>query len=110
MTLSHTDDSGFNLMELMAVVAIMGILVAIAFLSLIVSTNNARRVACKQNQRILTEAVSVYAAGHKIDPSDVDDLDPYVSNFANAVQCTNRDGVLLEYNPVSRVVTCENHP
>jgi len=110
MTLSHTDDSGFALLELMTVLLILAILVSIAFLSYIVTTNNARQITCKQNQRILTDAVSIYTADHRIDPNDVDDLEPYVRNFANAVQCTNRDGVLLEYNPLSGIVTCDNHP
>ena len=110
MTLQRTDDSGFTLMELMTVLLILAILVTIAFLSYIVATNNARRITCLQNQRILTGAVSVYTAEHGIDPNDVDDLEPLVRNFANAVQCPNRDGVLLEYDPLSGIVTCDNHP
>lgn len=109
MTLDRTDDSGFTLVELMTVVLILAILVSIAFLSYIVATNRVRQITCKQNQRILTDAISVYTAEYGTDPGDVDDLAPYVRNFANAVQCLNRDGVLLEYDPLSGIVTCDNH-
>ncbi len=97
-------------MELMAVIAILAVLVAIAMLSYIVSTNNARRVTCKHNQRVLSDAVLVYEAAHDTKPTTVDDLEPYVQNFDNVVVCPNHDGTRLEYDPVTEQVTCDNHP
>ncbi len=110
MFIKSRDDDGFTLVEILTVVLILAVLVAIAVLSYIVSTNNARSVTCRQNQRTLSDAVSVYEAEHDAKPTTIDDLEPYVHNFDDVVECPNHDGTRLEYDPATEQVTCDNHP
>ncbi|TFG62904.1 MAG: prepilin-type N-terminal cleavage/methylation domain-containing protein [Gemmatimonadales bacterium] len=103
-------DHGFSLIELMAVIAILAILVAIAFLSYTASTSNARRIACLHNQRALTDSILEYQLEYNANPNEVDDLEPYIRDFDRVVKCPNGDGVLLEYDSATGLVTCDNHP
>ncbi|MDP2182946.1 MAG: prepilin-type N-terminal cleavage/methylation domain-containing protein [Actinomycetota bacterium] len=104
-------DEGFSMLELMVVVAILGILVMIAVASYRMSTSTARRVTCKENQRNLTTSVSLYEQDHDgARPAVLVDLTPYVTNYASASKCPNGDGTLLVYDPVGNRVTCPNHP
>lgn len=104
-------DEGFSILELMFVVAILGILVVIAVASFRLSTTSARRVTCRENQRNLTTSVSLYEQDHDgAKPTALADLTPYVTNYASASECPNNDGTLLEYDSATNRVTCPNHP
>ena len=106
-----TKDSGFSLVELMVTVAIIGILSAIAIASYVMATGNTQSVACKSNQRILTEAAIAYESGNEIPLSDIQDLAPYTSsNLGKILSCPTGDGTDLSYNPSKGMVTCSNHP
>ena len=103
-------EDGFNLLELVIVSLILAILIAIAVLSYIVPSNNARTITCEANQRTFTSAVTIYRTENGVEPTDVYDLEPYIEQFAQRVECTNNDGVELEYQPLTGIVTCDNHP
>jgi len=107
---NRSRDGGFSLLELMAVVLILGILVSVAILSHTTSTARARTITCESNQHTFDTAVSVYRNEHGIEPITIDDLRPYVHNYDQAVQCPLHDGTTLEYQPLLARVTCDNHP
>lgn len=119
------DEDGFTLLELLTVVAILGILMALAIASYTFATERSRRVACLQNQRILASAVQVYRTDHGgtlppvTDPSNVqqsqtetlDALKPYAKwptgDFAT---CTKDGSVHLTVDRGTGDVTCAIHP
>ncbi|MBM7854068.1 prepilin-type N-terminal cleavage/methylation domain-containing protein [Desulfohalotomaculum tongense] len=65
---------GFTLVELMVVVAIIGILVGIAVPLFNKSTSSAEKKACHANQRIIEGAAMQYYAEKNTWPSDVEAL------------------------------------
>jgi len=104
------DDAGFNLLELMAVVAIIGILLMIAVASYAVSTNKAASVACTHNRRELMTAVQLFAYDHPGQATTIDDLAPYVKNFERVSHCPKDASAALVFHADTRDVTCPNHP
>jgi prepilin-type N-terminal cleavage/methylation domain-containing protein len=68
-------EGGFSLVELISVVAIMGILVAVAVASFWISIDRSRRVTCLHNQRLMDSALMQYQL-------DNDGLFPAVDDFA----------------------------
>jgi type IV pilus assembly protein PilA len=110
MSVARTRDRGFTLVEIMVVVAILGVLVSIAVLSYTASTSRARRIACESNQRAFRSAVQLYRSEHEEDPAGIEDLRPFVSNYDTAIHCTEPGATLLEYDSSTGLVTCENHP
>jgi len=107
---STSREDGFSLLEVMAVVLILGILVSVALLSHSTSTARARTITCESNQHTFDTAVSVYRNEHGIEPNTIDDLRPYVHNYDQAVECPLHDGTALEYVSLLGKVTCDNHP
>lgn len=73
------DERGFTLVELMVVVAILGILVLVAVASYSASVTRSRRVACLHNQQLLMTAVQTYRSDNQgAFPTSLDDLRPLV--------------------------------
>ncbi len=103
-------DNGFNLVELMLVVAIMGIIVSIAIATYSFSISHARSIACHSNQRILTDAASVYLANEGHPPADIEDLRPYANTFDTVITCPSDHAVLLEWDADEEEVVCPLHP
>ena len=72
---------GFTLVELVVVVAIIGILVTIAVPKFTAMTDGAKEATFEANHRILISAVSMYVADNGGDlPTVITDLDPYLPN------------------------------
>lgn len=67
---------GFTLVELMVVVAIIGILVVIAVPVYKNSQNKAEQNACKANQRTINGAIQLYKYEEGTDPASVAALVP----------------------------------
>lgn len=113
MKLQHTRssaDAGFTIMELMAIVLIIGILAAMAIAVYVPSTRAAAGAACRANQRVLESAAAETRT--TIDAEDIDDLEDLrdsVRNFDTISACP-LDGTPLEYMPEHNDVYCPNHP
>ena len=103
--LQHKDE-GFTLVELMTVVLVLSILTSIAIASFVSSSSMSERVACKSNQRILSEGVLEYRASHDgEDPEELSDLASSVRGFDRCSRCP-ADGRLLVFDAAVGAVTC----
>jgi general secretion pathway protein G len=103
-------EGGFSLLEMMAVVAILGVLTAIAVASYFVATARAQEVACRSNRRAIVRAVNAYAAEHdSARPASLDDLAASFSG-ANWRHCPADPDVSLVYDAASGGVSCPLHP
>ncbi|MEG1152188.1 MAG: prepilin-type N-terminal cleavage/methylation domain-containing protein, partial [Oscillospiraceae bacterium] len=78
---------GFTLVELMVVVAIIGILTAIAIPVYNSVTSKADQRACDANVRILKSAVENYHIDKGVYPNAGTDLDSYVEGKYASVLC-----------------------
>jgi prepilin-type N-terminal cleavage/methylation domain-containing protein len=105
-----SDDSGFTLLELMAVILILGILVAIAIGSYAVSLDRSRRVTCQTDQRIDNSAVVMYEQAHDSLPATLTDIAPYVAGRQDFGVCPADPTVHYQYDPQTGQVTCPLHP
>jgi type IV pilus assembly protein PilA len=88
---------GFSLVELIIVVAILGILAAITIPQFQSHTTEARSAAAKNNLHILRAAIKLYAAQHNDVPPGYPDGDPsatpsYVLFILQLTRSTNRSG------------------
>ena len=98
--------AGFSILELMAVLAIIGILLAIAVPLFNAASENARARACLSNLRTLDSSVEQWKARTDLDPATrwggpcvdqdpyacgnlVDDISPSISNWDSAIYCTS---------------------
>ena len=107
--LSRTD-GGFTALELMAVVAIIGILLLIAVASYVPASGRAASVACSQNRAVIDRAYAVLTAEQSVESSiTLSDLAPYISNYDSATTCPS-DGTVYTFDAVTGLVTCPNHP
>lgn len=103
-------DDGFTILELMAVILVIGVLVSIAMASYVPATSSAAAASCRQNQQVLERAIAVYSAEHNGAPvTDLDTIEPYVRSFAKASVCAADDTPFV-YDAATGSVSCPNHP
>jgi len=103
-------ESGFTLPELMAVVLVIGILVAIAVASYIPASGAAAAAACREDRQVMGRAVMVYASAHQGSLSpELDALAPYVRGLEDTMVCPLDDTPLV-YDPATGELGCPNHP
>lgn len=99
----------FTLVEILIVVAILGILAAIVLPQFQSHTQQAKEAAAKDNLRILRNAIELYAARHNGVPPGYPNEDPSLSpsNHAFAVQMIGKGKYLSEAptNPFSSKTT-----
>lgn len=107
----HTDSQdGFTLFEIMAVLAILGVLLTIAVGSFMHATSSSHRMACLSNQRILNTGLQAFRAdnvGTTI--QSLQDLEPYVVNLNAATRCPADQQISLELDSATEAIICPNH-
>jgi prepilin-type N-terminal cleavage/methylation domain-containing protein len=84
--------AGFTLVEIMIVVAIIGLLAAIAVPNFVQARNNARASVCVNNLRQIDSAKEQYALENDLDDNDAlpnggGDLDPYIRGGFAGLNC-----------------------
>lgn len=82
MKIRTTRKAGFTLVEIMIVVAIIGMLAAIAIPNFVKARSTAQKGACLNNLRLLDGAIQQYALENKkaaSDPVTLADCKPYLS-------------------------------
>jgi prepilin-type N-terminal cleavage/methylation domain-containing protein len=105
-------DGGFSLVELMSVVAILGILVAVAVASFWISIERSRRITCLHNQRLMDSAVMQYQLDNNAAfPPDLDDVEPYVKwSGPNYATCASDPSLAFTYDASIGLLECASHP
>jgi prepilin-type N-terminal cleavage/methylation domain-containing protein len=103
---------GFTVLELMAVVAIIGILVAMATASYFVSIERSRRVACIHNQRLIEGAIMQYEVRNEGSfPPNLAVLTEFVSwSGPYYATCASDRTLAFTYDSATGEVSCANHP
>jgi general secretion pathway protein G/type IV pilus assembly protein PilA len=98
----NKDERGFTLIELIVVIAILGILAAIAVPRVTTSLSNAKTNADEANLKILQNAIERYYVEHdQTYPTSLNDLVP---NYIDKVPKT-QDGKDFNYNSSTGKVT-----
>lgn len=101
--------TGFTLVEIMIVVAIIGLIAAAAMPSLISARKKATRTTCINNQRTIQSSKSIWALENKKGDSDVPtdaDLVGPGKAFDRKPDCPA--GGTYNYGAVAENVTCSN--
>jgi prepilin-type N-terminal cleavage/methylation domain-containing protein len=103
---------GFTVLELMVVVAIIGILVTMATASYFISIERSRRVACIHNQRLVEGAVMQYEIRNQAEfPPDLAVLTEFVSwSGPYYATCASDHTLTFTYDTATGEVSCANHP
>ena len=104
-----TKSDGFSLVELMVVVAIIAVLVTIAYATYGYTTVRTRRLTCELNRRHFDTSVSVYENDHDAKPTSIDDLTEYITNFDVAKVCPGDNTTELRYDVGLDRVVCDFH-
>jgi prepilin-type N-terminal cleavage/methylation domain-containing protein len=103
-------DKGFSLFELMATLAIIGILVSISLASYWYTTSKTHRIACESNRRVLDGSIEMYRIDHDGSaPADIDALAPYTRNFSLVVDCPGEPDTRLRYDGNENHIVCDFH-
>jgi prepilin-type N-terminal cleavage/methylation domain-containing protein len=108
MTQSEGRDSGWTLIELAAVLALIGLLAAVAFASFTGASGHAEAVVCADNRTTLETILVVYEQEEGVPPTSITDLKPYIRHFDNAITCPST-GVKLTYDAVNQKIACPEH-
>lgn len=97
---------GFTLIELVVVIAILGILAAIAVPRFADQTANAQKSACLANQRTIESAIAMYYANNSSTfPANLAALE--TANLLNAVPTCPTDKTAYTYDKDTGAVTCD---
>ena len=74
MSIGRKQDAGFTLVELMIVMAIIGVLAVVAVPSYISALKHAREAVLKEDLHVLREAIDSYTMDKQKAPQSLDDL------------------------------------
>ena len=101
-----SDERGFTIMELLVVVAIIGLLAATGVPAYRSITTHTSSVVCGANRRTLDSATGVYFGDKGIYPVAVGDLAQYLDN-AGDIKCPT--GGAYSIDATSHKWTCDKH-
>lgn len=105
----HKKASGFTLVEIMIVVAIIGLLAAIAVPNFVNARNNSRASVCVNNLRQIDSAKEQYALEENLDDgdaiADTGDLDTYIRGGYAGLTCPS--GGSYTCNVIGTNPTCD---
>jgi len=74
MASKHTQDAGFTLIELMIVMAIIGVLATLAIPSFVTAIKHAKEAVLKEDLHVLRSAIDSYTMDKQKAPQSLDDL------------------------------------
>jgi general secretion pathway protein G len=74
MRTNHNNDAGFTLVELMIVMAIVGVLAVVAIPSYVGAVRQAREAVLKEDLHVIRAAIDSYTADKQKAPQSLDDL------------------------------------
>ena len=107
MTIKTSLKSGFTLVEIMIVVAIIGLLAAIAIPNFVRARTTSQKNACINNLRQIDGAVQQYALEYRQAPSATVTLDNVTPYLKDSVTCpAGGTAIANSYS----VTTCSNAP
>ena len=89
----HRTQSGFTLIELMIVMAIIGILATLAIPSFVVAVKHAREAVLKEDLQTMRSAIDSYTMDKQKAPQSLDDLiqDGYLKNIPEDPMTHSKD-------------------
>lgn len=103
-----SEEGGFSLLELLAVLLIISILVGMATVSYSFSVSRARSTACRGNLKVIRGALEAYYAKEGHYPPSLEDLVPEYIGEGFKFTCPASSNS-YEYDPVSGKVRCPEH-
>lgn len=109
---AHSDAGGFTILELMAVIAILGVLAVAAIGMFDVSTEKARVAQCDNNKKTIEIAINRAAAIYELPKTSINDaqVSPYITGGLSALQCTAKKNPQATYHVVNGVISpAHNH-
>ena len=83
----NSNKKAFTLVELMIVIAVIGILAAMAMPNFRNARNRARQSKCMEYTALLTRTAELYYIENKEYPKDVKSLLPYLSGNKSSIAC-----------------------
>ena len=105
------DRRGFTLVEIMIVVAVIGLLAAIAVPNFVRARNRSQRTTCLNNQRLINSAIAQWAMENKKSDTDEPQASDGAPYFKNGVIPRCPSGGRYAVTDVATPVTCSltNH-
>ena len=101
------NNAGFTLIELMATVAILGVLVTAALATFDAATEKQRIAACEANLDTIEIAIHRAAAIYEkpLNLIDNDDVNPFIKGGIAALQCEAHNNPQPSYSVVNGVIS-----
>lgn len=107
MQIKHSGKTGFTLVEIMIVVAIIGLLAAVAIPNLVKARKSATKQACINNLKTINGAKAIWALENKKGDSDVpSDADLFGPDRTIATKPGCPGGGTYDLRSVAELPTC----